>query len=156
MDLYFYIVPIQPDFNELINGMLLLSLPFIIMLFCSRYTELDTSNSEYAVSKKLFKLSDIPLAVVSVCFICMILGIGPFALIGIETGSMTPNINIGDAVLVNKRCDIDSLKKDDIIAFYNDDNILVIHRIIEVNNDNTEEDILPEEMKIRNYIINHR
>lgn len=137
MDLHFYIVPIQPDFNELINGILLLTLPFLIILFTSRYVDNKIKDSEYEVTKKLFKLSDIPLMIISTCFILMVLGIGPFSLIGIETGSMTPNINIGDAVLVNKMYDSNKLKKGDIIAFYNDDDILVIHRIIEVNKDNT-------------------
>lgn len=136
MDLYFYVVPIQPDFNELINGILLMILPFIIILFCSKYTDVDIKN-EYSSSKKMFKLSDMPALIILVCFASMVFGFGPFSLVGIETGSMTPNINVGDAVLVNKMYNTDNLKIGDIIAFYNNDSVLVIHRIIGINSNGT-------------------
>ena len=48
--------------------------------------------------------------------------------------SMTPTLEDGQILIVNKMAKITS---GDIIAFYNDDDILVIHRIIEVNKDNT-------------------
>ena len=43
---------------------------------------------------------------------------------------MTPNIKVGDAVVVDKTANKEKLKEKDIIAYKNDDGIIVIHRII--------------------------
>ena len=51
---------------------------------------------------------------------------------------MTPTLNIGDAVIINKYVDKSKLKENDIIA-YKRDGVLIVHRIIKVNKDKTYE-----------------
>lgn len=58
------------------------------------------------------------------------MGYKPFVVL---SGSMESSINIGDLVIV-KETDINDIKKDDIIAFKNED-IVITHRVIEVIND---------------------
>ena len=58
-------------------------------------------------------------------------------MIGIETASMSPNYNIGDAVIINKYVDKENLKENDVIAYYDDNDRIIIHRIIKVNSDKT-------------------
>ena len=58
-------------------------------------------------------------------------------MIGIETGSMTPNIKIGDAVVIEKKVNLDKLQEGDIVAYLDDKNKVIVHRIIKVNSDNT-------------------
>ena len=58
-------------------------------------------------------------------------------MIGIETGSMSPKIKIGDAVVIDKTADFTKLKEGDIVAYKSDSGIVIVHRIINVNSDNT-------------------
>ncbi len=135
-ELYVYIVPIQPDLNDYINSICLLILPFIIIINLSRQTDKKQVVLEEKKQKYIKKI-DIPFIVLGIILYCLICGVGPYKLVGIETGSMTPNLNIGDAVLLSKTIDVDKLKVDDIIAYKNKDNVLVIHRIIKINHDHT-------------------
>ena len=137
MDTYFYFVPIQPDLGDYLISILTLFLPFLILLYLSRIVDKykRIKNQDYSV--KMFKVSDFAVAALLIVFGCVVLGIGPYKLVGIETGSMTPSLRIGDAVIIDKNCDRDKLKVDDIIAYVNHDNVLVVHRIIQVNSDGT-------------------
>ena len=135
-ELYIFIVPIVPDLNDYINSLCLLLLPFLITITMSRQTD-SKAKLEEDERRSFFKLSDIPFAVAAVIIYCLIAGIGPYKLVGIETGSMTPRLNVGDAVIISKNYDVDKLKEGDIIAFKTDEKELIVHRIIKVNSDNT-------------------
>ena len=99
----------------------------------------NSDNYYYTVSKpkKLFSAYDIPIYGCLTLILLMILGIGPFKIIGIETPSMTPNINVGDAVIINKKVNTNKLKEKDVVAYKNKDNVIVVHRIININSDGT-------------------
>lgn len=138
--IYVYIMPIQPDLNDFFQSITTILLPYIMLIYATRITdtkekvEIEDYISE---NKKIIKLSDIPYMAVMAVFACVIIGIGPFKLIGIETGSMTPVIKVGDGVLINKLCNRDELKEGDIVAYINDENVIVVHRIYKVNKDKT-------------------
>ena len=70
-----------------------------------------------------------------IILLILVFGIGPYKLVGIKSGSMSPKINVGDAVLIYKNVDKKKLKKDDIIAYESQDKELVVHRIIRINKD---------------------
>ena len=137
---YVYVMPIQPDLNDFFQSITTILLPYIMLIYATRITdskekvEIEDYISE---NKKIIKLSDIPYMAVMAVFACVIIGIGPFKLIGIETGSMTPVIKVGDGVLINKLCNRDELKEGDIVAYINDEDVIVVHRIYKVNKDNT-------------------
>lgn len=137
MDLYFFFVPIQPDLGDYLVSILTLFLPFLILLYLSRIVDRYKKVKNQDYSTKMFKMSDFLVASLLIVFGCVVLGIGPYKLVGIETGSMTPSLRIGDAVILEKNCDKDKLKVNDIIAYVNYDNVLVVHRIIQVNSDGT-------------------
>ena len=140
VDLYIFVVPIQPDLNDFFLSITTIILPYIILVYATRISEeQETIAIEAYISEKkqLIKLSDIPYMIIMGLLACAILGIGPVKLIGIETGSMTPSIKIGDAVVVNKLCNRDELKEGDIVAYENDDHIIVVHRIYKINKDET-------------------
>ena len=136
-ELYIYIVPIEPDLGEWSMSIFKLVLPFIILMDFSRIVYNYNKSAEHTFSKNTLKKSDIPFIVISVILILLVFGIGPFKMIGIETGSMTPALNVGDAVIIYKNCDVDKLEEKDIIAYKRDDDVTVIHRIIKVNSDGT-------------------
>ena len=135
--LYFYIVPIQPDLGDYLISIITLGLPFIIVMYASRIIYNYKRIKEHEFGKKIVKLSDIPILVAISATACLIFGVGPFKLIGIETGSMTPNIKIGDAVVIEKKVNLDKLQEGDIVAYLDDKNKVIVHRIIKVNSDNT-------------------
>lgn len=137
MELYFYVVPIQPDLGDYLNSIISLGLPFVIVLYCSRIVYNNNRIKEHEFGRRIIKLSDIPILLVTCGCTCLVLGIGPFKLIGIETGSMTPNIKIGDAVVIDKNVNRDELKEGDIVAYLGHDDIVIVHRIIKVNSDET-------------------
>ena len=59
-----------------------------------------------------------------------VFGYKPFVVL---SGSMEPNIRIGDLIII-KKTDVSTLEKNDIIAFRGDKNLVTTHRIINVIN----------------------
>lgn len=64
-----------------------------------------------------------------------IFGYKPFIVL---SGSMQPNVKIGDLVFV-KKTNIDKLKVDDVIAFKSDDKTVTTHRIIKIDTETKNE-----------------
>ena len=132
INLYIFMVPIVPNLSELMESISNLVLPFGIIFWTSKVMNDTTSETE---NNKVVKKSDLVYLGIFVILFFLVSGIGPFKIIGIETGSMTPSINIGDAVIINKNFDYDKLKEDDVIAYLDEDGRVIIHRIINVNSD---------------------
>ena len=135
MELYKFIVPIEPDLDNLLISILNILVPFMITLNISRYNYNYEVTNENMVSKKYVKKSDLPFYSIMIILLILVFGIGPYKLVGIKSGSMSPKINVGDAVLIYKNVDKKKLKKDDIIAYESQDKELVVHRIIRINKD---------------------
>ena len=135
MELYKFIVPIEPDLDNLLISILNILVPFMITLNISRYNYNYEVTNENIVSKKYVKKSDLPFYSIMIILLILVFGIGPYKLVGIKSGSMSPKINVGDAVLIYKNVDKKKLKKDDIIAYESQDKELVVHRIIRINKD---------------------
>ena len=135
LDTYFYYVPIEPDLSDYLVSLFNLLLPFLIFIFNLDFVD----NEEYknVNSRKKFGISDIVCTCLVVFVVLMLLGIGPFRIVGIKTPSMTPNINVGDAVIIDKTFNANKAKVNDIIGYLNDDGVVVVHRIININNDGT-------------------
>lgn len=79
------------------------------------------------------------------------------SILHIVTGSMEPTISVDDYVWAEKLKDED-IKKDDIVAYYSENpkiyGKLVIHRIIQVNDDGTyiakgDANLVPDEMPVK-------
>ena len=136
MDTYLFYMPLIPDLGDYLTSIGSLLLPFIIFINSIKISD-NIKYRDIPKPKKLVSISDLPFAAVIIIIIMMIVGIGPLKIIGIETPSMTPNINVGDAVVIDKNANKDKLKEKDIIAYKNADGVLVIHRIINVNSDGT-------------------
>ena len=129
LELYVFIVPIMPDINDLTTSILFLFLPFSLLLSSSK--EVTVKDETIKKGRK----SDYVFIVIILCLIFIVFGIGPFKMLGIETASMTPNYNIGDAVIINKYIDKESLKENDVVAYYDDEGRIIVHRIIKINSD---------------------
>ena len=80
----------------------------------------------------------IPL-IIPVIIVCVLVyfssGYFYYWAIAVATGSMKPVINKGDVVLIEKNNNYSKYKKGDIIAFRYS-NVVIVHRIINIINDN--------------------
>lgn len=137
MDTYFYVVPIIPDFNDYVLSVLGLLIPFIIFIKSIKIVDDKGIAKKVKKKRKFLNLRDLPLLVIAIIIICMIMGIGPIKLIGIESPSMTPSIKKGDAVIIDKTYNKDKLKVNDIIAYIDKEDKIIVHRIININKDGT-------------------
>ena len=63
--------------------------------------------------------------------IVLISGFFKYQIMGVGSGSMTPSISYGDAVVFEKIKNYRKIKKDDIIVFYAD-NKSIVHRVIDI------------------------
>ncbi len=136
IDTYIYFIPILPDFNDYVSSVVNLLLPFLIFISSIRIVE-DSNKIARPTIKRVFKFKDAFIIAVLALIACMVFGIGPLQVMGIKTPSMEPAINIGDAVLIDKTYNNDKLKKGDIIAYKDKNDIIVIHRIFDINKDSS-------------------
>lgn len=131
MDLYVFVMPIIPDFGDYINSMIGIALPFIIYIYSSRLVAEYNQVVEHDFSADSFRLSDIPFLVFIVLLVCLISGYFPLSITGIGSGSMSPKIKMGDAVIINKVNSEKELKVGQVIAFYGQGKTIV-HRLVEI------------------------
>lgn len=132
-ELYVYFAPVQPNLSSFITSITSLVLPFVCLLMATKVVE---DNIIIRPRKGLqFRALDIPVLILFIFFACTIFGIGPYKLIGIETGSMAPAYQVGDGVIVDKNYKIEDLKVDDVIMYESNDHIMIIHRIKKINSD---------------------
>lgn len=135
--LYKYLVPIEPNLDNLLISLINILIPFIIVMSVSKYRFNYDETRENIVSKKYVRKSDIPLIILLGILVLLVFGVGPYKVVGIRSGSMSPAINVGDAVLLEQNVSKEDLKENDIVAYTNKNNETVVHRIIAINKDGT-------------------
>lgn len=133
--IYVYILPIVPSLGEYVEAMIFISLPILIYISSFGLVDEKIQKPEPVFNTKNFTMLDIPVAVFLITLIALISGFFPHYMIGIGSESMEPVIKKGDAVILKKVKKNQVLKKDDIIA-YGKDKLIIVHRIVEVHNNN--------------------
>ncbi len=136
MEIPKYILPIIPNFGNYLESVLYIIIPLLI--FISTYNIFDRLKHRKIISKNknsIEKYIYIGLSTFLVVLICTSSGLFKYRSFVIATGSMTPNINKGDMVIIEKlnEDEKNNLKVGDIIAFNMDDKV-VVHRIIKKYN----------------------
>ncbi|MBE6157215.1 MAG: signal peptidase I [Firmicutes bacterium] len=129
MDLYIFVMPLLPNLGEYIESMIGICLPFLIYLFASRTIDESYNGVEYQFEKSVFQITDIPIITFIVALVCLISGYFKIYAIGIATESMTPKINKGDAVIINKISSEKELKEGLVIVYTNNGKSIV-HRLV--------------------------
>ena len=129
-----YLLPIFPDFG-LYAGSILQTISPVILLVITYYSFLRLTPQK-KVTKRNKRLDIITtIIIVSILLVIFALTSGWFKYyaITIGSGSMEPNINIGDVAIVTKlnNKEISSLKEGQILVF-NHENKMVIHRIVKI------------------------
>ena len=85
------------------------------------------------IIKKIINVLTTLIIVVGGIFLVLYLfGIVPYVIL---SGSMEPTIKTGSLCFINKKVDVQKIKKKDVIAFKLDDGTLVTHRVDKINKD---------------------
>lgn len=127
--LYPYLITIVPNPSEYIVAIIQLVVPVIfafnMLKFFTKKEDKFTDSRSY---KKRLKSSILP-AIIIIILVYFYSGYFKYHAVAIATGSMTPNINKGDVVIIDTKYNYESLKEGDVIAFKKD-NYIIVHRII--------------------------
>lgn len=134
MELPIYLIPIFPKFGNYIESVIRVTLPVLVFIFVYRAVHKNKVKSIVIIEKKklvnLFRINVLLFSAILVYFVC---GFFRYQALVIATGSMTPNINVGDVVIVDrlKRDSIKKLKVGDVVA-YRKEKVVICHRIINI------------------------
>ena len=137
-DLLIYLVlwlsPVLPKMTWFMIAIIDIATPIILLLYI-RYIK---RKKDYFKSKEGASDSEpksvIVLVIIVILAIWFALGIFPVKPIAIATGSMSPQINIGDVAII-KKCGPNDVEVGDIIEYKMPD-FTVVHRIVEIKQEN--------------------
>lgn len=130
-NLYLWISPILPNLNWMTSCILDISIPIIMFMYLQY---LKTKNNIYKTKEDLLKSDPknaIPIIIVVVLAMWFATGLFPIKPISIASGSMVPELNVGDVAII-KECTPNDIIVGDIIQ-YKMEGYTVIHRVIEKN-----------------------
>ena len=131
LNLYKYFLPIIPNPNEYLYSIIFFILPILILINLNNWLKKDKTEAlvlEHKHSAKLKIACEFPIIIILIVMIYFVSGYFKYYAIAIATGSMVPNINKGDVVIVNQQFKEKDLKIGKVIAYnYNDK--VVVHRI---------------------------
>ncbi len=143
MEIPIFLLPIFPNFNDYMQAIFGFVIPLVILFLMYRDIIKKTNKfknkkeNDTSLNKHYFtKIISLILIFVTILLIVLTSGIFTHFTLSIGSGSMEPNINMGDVVVVRKIDDPSLLEVDDVLV-YEKDNIVIVHRINEVivNND---------------------
>lgn len=137
-DLLIYLVlwlsPILPKMTWFMIAIIDIATPIILLLYIIYIKQ----KKDYFKSKEGASDSEpksvIILVIIVILAIWFALGIFPVKPIAIATGSMSPQINIGDVAII-KKCGPNDVEVGDIIEYKMPD-FTVVHRIVEIKQEN--------------------
>ena len=137
--LYYILIwtsPILPNSPWVLEAIINSIFPIILLLFCRYHIQQKDRFHLNSISKPVNPSGILPLTIGLVLVIWFALGIFPIKPVGIATGSMVPNLNIGDLVII-KKCTPNDINEQDIIE-YQMDGYTVIHRVVNISQNNGE------------------
>ena len=137
VNLYSGIIPIIPRTGNYVGSLIKFMFPIVILYFIFVYlrnNQMDKPLS-YDSKHKLVGLGFSALLTIFVVYFSS--GFFKYYTVAIATGSMMPNIDIGDVVVIDQRYDVTKIKIGDILAHKYDDKIIV-HRVVKIVESNDE------------------
>ncbi len=129
VELFMYLLPIIPNPNQYIYSIIWLFVPIAL---CHRiYNFFKKERDEEVLReyhKRKFGTLIIP-TLMTVFLVYITCGYFKYYALAIASGSMTPNINKGDLVIVEKSNDYENIEPGQVIAFKHE-NITIVHRLV--------------------------
>ena len=132
MEIPLFLIPIFPDFGNYLLSIIRLLFPALIyyktnnMLIKKEKLLINSKNNRLVFNSIL-----VIIMFIIVYFTC---GLFRYYAIAIGSKSMTPNINLGDVVIVEKikQNNLNTLKEGDVLVYRHDDRTIV-HRIVAIS-----------------------
>ena len=138
MGLYIYIVPIFPNLNEYLESVIMSILPIFILILINMQFEIEKKEDirDKHIASKILSVIIILIVIIT---ICLFSNLFPWWIAIVGSGSMTPTINVGDAIIVDKiaKEEMAELKVGDILVFKVGKSMYT-HRIINIDVKNDE------------------
>lgn len=135
MELPRYILPIVTSFGVYIESVIYISFPIIVFIII--YNDFKKREKKNIILSSKFKKNTkfiyYIVTIILITIVSLTSGYFKYQAIVIATGSMTPNINKGDMVVIKKVApkDAKKLKEGEVLAFKREDKI-VVHRIYKI------------------------
>ena len=135
MELPRYILPIVTSFGVYIESVIYISFPIIVFIII--YNDFKKREKKNIILSSKFKKNTkfiyYIVTIILITVVSLTSGYFKYQAIVISTGSMTPNINKGDMVVIEKVApkDAKKLKEGEVLAFKREDKI-VVHRIYKI------------------------
>ena len=133
-NLYLWLSPILPNAPWIMTAIIDSVIPLILFL----YIRYEKNKKDIFRTKEKIMNTDprniIPLTICIILAIWFAIGIFPIKPVAIATGSMEPELHVGDVAII-KKCKANELEEGDIIE-YQLDGYTVIHRIIYKSQEN--------------------
>jgi signal peptidase I len=136
INLYLWSSPILPNLNWMTASILDVSTPIILFMYIQY---LKTKNSLYKTREDLIRSDPknaIPFVITVVLAIWFAVGLFPIKPVAIASGSMEPEIDVGDVAII-KKCNANDISVGDVIE-YQMEGYTVVHRVIEKKQKNGE------------------
>lgn len=129
INLYLWLSPILPNSPWIMTAIIESVIPLILFL----YIRYEKNKKDIFRTKENLINSDprniIPLSICIILAIWFAIGIFPIKPIAIATGSMEPELHVGDVAII-KKCNPNDVEEEDIIE-YKMEGYTVVHRIKE-------------------------
>ena len=133
-NLYLWLSPILPNAPWIMTAIVDSVIPLILFL----YIRYEKNKKDIFRTKEKIMNTDprniIPLTICIILAIWFAIGIFPIKPVAIATGSMEPELHVGDVAII-KKCKANELEEGDIVE-YQLDGYTVIHRIVDKSQEN--------------------
>ena len=130
-ELYSIFLPFVPNTGLYIDSLIKLIFPFVFMYNVYGFLAKREKNIPISHMKKSAYIEIPVLAIFVFGLAYFVSGFFRYFAIAVATGSMTPNINVGDVVIVDQETDYKKLKIGEVIA-YKYDNVVIVHRLFDI------------------------
>ena len=133
-----YIVPVFPDLGDYVSSVITIIHPFILMVSTALsffyHPERIKDTYKFKRYEKVGKFVYYSIIFILLIMVYLVSDLGRFTILAIGSESMHGTIDKGDVVLIDKKNT--KYKVGDVLAF-NYNGTVIVHRIVEVNKDNT-------------------
>ena len=126
--LYTVFIPIAPNAGAYVGSLIKLLFPIILLYNIYSFFQKRSKDVPISYIKKRVYVEIYGLAIFVFILAYFVSGLFRYYVVAVATGSMTPNIKVGDIVVIDQQQDYRGFKIGEVIAYkYN--GIVVVHRL---------------------------
>lgn len=133
MELPVYLIPIIPNLNIYLEAVITFIYPIILFVITKKTIKEEKEDDDVRKNKIVGKITSGIIIIFLIVLVVLTSGVFKYYFLSIGSGSMSPNINKGDVVIVKKvnEEELKEIKSGDVLVFKQEDRV-VVHRVIEV------------------------